>query len=133
MWSAGIILYIILSGAPPFGGDTDQEILENVLKGEYDFDDEIWNEISEDAKDLIESLLVAEEDRLTPKQALEHPWISGYSHLDSEILLSHKHTERLRNFQKSKKLKQAVLTYLASRVSDEDIINEMKIFFKLDK
>ncbi|CAI2366995.1 unnamed protein product [Moneuplotes crassus] len=133
MWSAGVILYIILSGVPPFGGETDQEVLENILRGEYDFDDEIWDEISEEAKDLIEKLLVAEEERLTPKQALEHSWIAGYSRLDSAVLLSHKHTERLRNFQKSKKLKKAVLTYLASRVSDEDIINEMKIFFKLDR
>jgi calcium-dependent protein kinase len=133
MWSAGVILYIILSGYPPFGGQTDEEILENILKGEYDFDDDIWNSISPEAKDLIEKLLIAEEERLTPKEALEHPWISGYSRLDSEVFLSHQHTERLRNFQKAKKLKKAALTYLASRVSDEDIINEMKIFFKLDK
>ena len=133
MWSAGVMLYIILSGCPPFQGNTDQEILENILQGTYDFDDEIWDEISDEAKDLIEKLLVVEKERLKPKQALEHPWINGYSRMDSEVLLSHKHTERLRNFQKSKKLKKAVLTYLASRVSDEDIINEMKIFFKLDK
>jgi calcium-dependent protein kinase len=133
MWSAGVILYIILSGYPPFSGNTDKEILENIFKGEYDFDDEIWDSISDGAKDLIEHLLIDEEERYTPKQALEHPWVKGYARLDSVILLSSQHTERLRNFQKSKKLKKAALTYLASRVSDEDIINEMKIFFKLDK
>ena len=133
MWSAGVILYIILCGYPPFDGVSDEQILENILKGEYDFDDEIWDNISEDAKDLIEHLLIDEEFRLTPKQALDHPWTKSYARLDSEIILSSKHTERLRNFQKAKKLKKAALTYLASRVSDEDIINEMKIFFKLDK
>lgn len=133
MWSAGVILYIILCGYPPFNGVSDEQILENILKGEYDFDDPIWDEISEEAKDLIEHLLIEEEYRLTPKQALEHPWVTSYARLDSEIILSSKHTDRLRSFQKAKKLKKAALTYLASRVSDDDIINEMKIFFKLDK
>ena len=133
MWSVGVILYIILWGYPPFGGSTDQETLENILKGEYDFDDEIWDNVSEEAKDLIEELLTSEEERLTPKKALEHNWINKFSRLDSAILLSSKHTDRLREFQKTKKLKKAALTYLASRLSDEDIINEMQIFFKLDK
>jgi calcium-dependent protein kinase len=125
MWSAGVILYIILSGYPPFSGTTDEEILENILRGEYDFDDKIWDSISPEAKDLIEKLLTSEDERLTPKDALIHPWIHNYSRLESEVILSHTHTERLRNFQKSKKLKKAALTYLASRVSDEDILTEI--------
>lgn len=78
-----------------------------------------------------------EDKRLSPKQALEHPFLTrivkGYSRLESELLLSSQHTSRLRDFQKATRLKKAALTYLASRVSDEDIIKEMKIFFKLDK
>lgn len=105
MWSAGVILYIILWGYPPFTGASDEQILENILRGEYDFDDEIWDTISDEAKDLIENLIIEEEERLTPQQALEHPWIKTYARLDSEVTLSSQHTERLRNFQKSKKLK----------------------------
>lgn len=77
MWSAGVMLYIMLCGYPPFYGENDKEILEAVIAGEFDFDDEVWDEVSDQAKDLIKKLLVPEKDRLTPKEALHHPWIKN--------------------------------------------------------
>jgi len=43
----------MLSGRPPFGGKSNKEIIDNVLKGSYNFSNPVWNEISEEAKDLI--------------------------------------------------------------------------------
>lgn len=74
MWSAGCMLYIMLCGYPPFDGETQEEIFENILNGEVDFSEEEWNEVSEEGKDLVKALLTNENDRLTPKQALKHPW-----------------------------------------------------------
>lgn len=130
MWSAGVMLYIMLWGYPPFYGENDQEILEAVVAGEYDFDDEVWEEVSDEAKDLINKLLTPEKDRLTPKEALHHPWVKNK---EKNIDVPNKHLHRLKSFQKSKKLKKAALTYLASRTSDADVSEEMQIFLKLDK
>ena len=56
IWSCGVIMYILLCGRPPFGGDED-EIIENIKKGEYDLAEEPWNRISYEAKDLIKSMI----------------------------------------------------------------------------
>ena len=74
LWSAGCILYILLCGYPPFFGDDDNEILQMVAKGKFDFDGEEWNEVSKEAKDLIKKLICKPEKRLTTQEALEHKW-----------------------------------------------------------
>ena len=50
VWSIGVILYILLSGKPPFNGNDENEILEKIKKGDYSMDDKIWNSISSEAK-----------------------------------------------------------------------------------
>lgn len=75
LWSIGVILYVMLSGYPPFFGNNEREILENVLAGKYDFDDEVWNSISDEAKDLIGKLLVPESERLRANDIKKHPWL----------------------------------------------------------
>ena len=70
IWSAGCILYIMLCGYPPFNGETDNEILVNLQKGDFSFDEEEWSEISKEAKDLIKKMITRPESRLTASQAL---------------------------------------------------------------
>uniref|UniRef100_A0A670HZD6 Myosin light chain kinase, smooth muscle n=1 Tax=Podarcis muralis TaxID=64176 RepID=A0A670HZD6_PODMU len=76
MWSIGVICYILVSGLSPFMGDNDNETLANVTSATWDFDDEAFDEISDDAKDFISSLLKKDmKDRLDCSQCLQHPWL----------------------------------------------------------
>jgi len=78
MWSIGVITYILLCGFPPFYNDSLPELFEQIMKADYDFPEEYWKDISEDAKDFIRKLLVVNPaKRLTGKQALAHRWLSG--------------------------------------------------------
>lgn len=90
MWSAGVILYIMLCGYPPFYGESDGEILEAVLEGIYDFDDEVWDDVSEEAKHMIRGMLCEEKTRLTPKDVLNHPWMKKYKESGAEIQMTSK-------------------------------------------
>ena len=72
----GVVLYILLSGKVPFPGDSNKEIIENVLRGEYHFHHEAFKNVSDEGKDLIMRLLVKDaSNRYTATEAFNHPWI----------------------------------------------------------
>uniref|UniRef100_A0A669DA20 Myosin light chain kinase, smooth muscle n=1 Tax=Oreochromis niloticus TaxID=8128 RepID=A0A669DA20_ORENI len=76
MWSIGVICYILLSGLSPFMGDNDNETLSNVTSATWDFEDEAFDEISDNAKDFITKLLKKDmKARLSCAQCFEHPWL----------------------------------------------------------
>jgi len=76
LWSLGVLLYVILSGCSPFAADAEEDILQLVGDGKYEFHEAEWKEVSEDAKDLIRKLLVVTpEERLTMEGMLSHAWL----------------------------------------------------------
>jgi len=80
MWSIGVITYILLCGFPPFYNESLPDLFEQIMKADYDFPEEYWRDISENAKDFIKKLLVVDpKSRLTSKEALKHPWLEGAS------------------------------------------------------
>lgn len=71
MWSAGVILYILLSGIPPFWGKTKSTIFDAVRAANLCFYSDIWDHISVSAKDLISGMLCLDPSkRLTAAQVL---------------------------------------------------------------
>lgn len=76
MWSVGVICYVLLSGLSPFMGSTDVETMANVTIAKYDFDDEAFQNISENAKDFIKKLLIKDlHQRMTAEECLQHDWL----------------------------------------------------------
>ncbi|KYM87030.1 Serine/threonine-protein kinase 17B [Atta colombica] len=78
MWSLGVTTYVLLTGFSPFGGETDQETFQNISLGEVDFPEELFEDISVQAKDFVAKLLVLDPSaRMTAKQCLRHDWLRG--------------------------------------------------------
>ncbi|VDN57338.1 unnamed protein product [Dracunculus medinensis] len=80
LWAAGVILYVLLCGFPPFQSvDGNQEqLFEQILSGQFNFPSPVWNNISYSAKGLIQGLLQLDvEERYSASQILEYPWIQA--------------------------------------------------------
>ncbi|XP_019740075.1 myosin light chain kinase family member 4-like [Hippocampus comes] len=77
MWSLGVITYMLLSGLSPFLGDDDNETLNNILACQWNFEEEEFTDVSEEAKDFITRLLVKSKSwRMSATEALRHSWLA---------------------------------------------------------
>ncbi|EFB25743.1 hypothetical protein PANDA_003662, partial [Ailuropoda melanoleuca] len=76
-WSLGVILFICLSGYPPFSEHKTQVSLKDqITSGKFNFIPEVWTEVSEKALDLVKKLLIVDPKvRFTTEEALRHPWL----------------------------------------------------------
>ncbi|ESQ40392.1 hypothetical protein EUTSA_v10012990mg [Eutrema salsugineum] len=132
VWSAGVIVYILLSGVPPFWAESEQGIFEQVLHGDLDFTSDPWPSISESAKDLVRKMLVRDpKRRLTAHQVLCHPWVqvdgvAPDKPLDSAVL------SRMKQFSAMNKFKKMALRVIAESLSEEEIAGLKEMFNMID-
>jgi calcium/calmodulin-dependent protein kinase I len=102
MWSLGVILYILLCGFPPFYDDNNAKLFAQIKSGRFHYPKDYWHNVSDDAKDLINKLLVVDPAlRLDAKGVLNHKWIKGTA--SEEALTGAK--DELKKFQAKKRLK----------------------------
>uniref|UniRef100_A0A803NZM4 non-specific serine/threonine protein kinase n=1 Tax=Cannabis sativa TaxID=3483 RepID=A0A803NZM4_CANSA len=131
VWSAGVILYILLCGVPPFWAETEKGIFDAILEGEIDFESQPWPSISTTAKDLIKRMLTQDpKKRITSLQVLDHPWLregeASDDPIDSAVL------SRMKQFRAMNKLKQLALKVIAENLSEEEIKGLKALFTNMD-
>eukprot|EP00884_Botryococcus_braunii_P005511 jgi/Botrbrau1/14961/Bobra.0018s0064.1 len=133
IWSCGIILYILLSGVPPFWGETESQIFDAILKGKVDFETDPWPQISKEAKDCVRQMLQQDvTKRASANDILKHSWMrengtASDKPLDNAIL------NRMRGFAGMNKLKKEALKVIATTLSPEEIAGLRSMFQALDK
>lgn len=132
VWSCGVILFILLSGDPPFDGDSENEILTKILKGYYDFSNPVWDSISSEAKILISKLLTYDESRrISAFEALQDPWVTknskvyGKSAFEALPIFNN-----LKKFSSKQKLQRAILTFIASQILNQEETSELSQHFR---
>jgi MAP kinase interacting serine/threonine kinase len=149
LWSLGIIMYILLSGYPPFSGNCGikcgwnqgepcnacQELLfHSIQDGHFDFPHAEWRDISGEAKDLISKLLVKDaRHRLSAEMVLSHPWVkNGGPSGPSKVLVTPQNIKRnnsareLSAFAESAMaVNRVVLQHMSINMMDEEALDEI--------
>lgn len=114
MWSLGCIVYILLGGYSPFDEPNQNMLFDKIVAGDFTFADQFWSPISEDAKDLIRSLITVDPSRrLTAEEALQHQWMKADDNVLASMDLCANLTE-LQKFNAKRKFKAAVNTIIAT-------------------
>uniref|UniRef100_A0A3Q3JL30 Uncharacterized protein n=1 Tax=Monopterus albus TaxID=43700 RepID=A0A3Q3JL30_MONAL len=93
MWSVGVMAYVLLSGLNPFAAESTTKVIEKICSCEYLFDSEAFKDISLEAMDFVDRLLVKDQKlRMTAHEALEHPWLKmKIEHVSSKIIRTLRH------------------------------------------
>jgi len=135
MWSVGVILYVLLCGYTPFMSDDQEQMFERIKRGEWEFETKDWQNVSEEAKDLIRGLLDPNPDsRMTAKRALRSKWINE----DASCLSSRDLSQGLTNLKERRpRLRDLARAFMSIGVTKKalgsvnPIQNEMDSFAKL--
>ena len=130
IWSAGVILYILLCGS--FNGNDDDEIFESIKKRKFVFPEAEWANISKEAKDLINKMLSDPLTRLTAEQVLVHPWLVNQLNKNTKAKEIKLNFNTFKTYSGANKLSRAVLTYIASRLTDDEVKKLKDAFQKID-
>jgi len=132
VWSCGVILYILLSGMPPFPGKDDKEILRRVKTGKYGFNDAVWTNVSEDAKKFICKMMELDQNkRYTAQEALGDPWfkkVMEQKEIDQPLAIEN--LKNLKNFRFESKLQEATWVFLVSYFSTKEEREQLLETFK---
>ena len=141
LWSCGVIMYILLTGRPPFNGGSEEEIMKKIREGNYDLKKYPWGVISDEAKDLVKGLLqVNTKKRLSAKEALEHKWFKIEKTKSNIMVYNVKHRQlnklidNLMKYRSDNILRCAVIALLVhNSIQLNQAHDAVKLFNQIDK
>ncbi|KAL4607023.1 hypothetical protein ACB092_09G145500 [Castanea dentata] len=132
VWSAGVILYILLCGVPPFWAETEQGVAQAIIRSVVDFKREPWPRVSDNAKDLVKKMLDPDpKRRLTAQEVLDHPWLQNAKKAPN-VSLGETVRARLKQFSVMNKLKKSALRVIAEHLSVEEVAGIKEGFQLMD-
>lgn len=136
VWSMGVILFMMLSGIPPFGGSNNGEIISAIMLNEPNYDPKKWKHVSEGAVQLVKSMLnKSVPQRISAQDVVNHPWVQRFISSDQpNKKLASRSFRNLAKFTTSSKLHRATLSYIVNQMMSTQEFSKLRdLFSSLDK
>ncbi len=132
IWSLGVIMYILLSGLPPFNGVNDEEIMAAVEKGKFDFHPPEFKKVSSLAKNFIKQMLTYKPSkRINSEEALQNPWFNIVDDKETgDDFLSPDVLRNIKSFSSKTKMQQAIYYFLVNQMASQKEKNNLISTFK---
>ena len=134
IWSCGVILFILISGKPPFQSETNEDLIKSILSCKCSFDGAEWESISFETIKLIKKMLeIKPSKRLSSQEALNQLLSTQQVPVTTLIKTSSISLHNLRNFHIEKKLQHIILSFIANQLLNrQESITLYKKFKELD-
>jgi calcium-dependent protein kinase len=134
MWSAGCILYVLLSGTMPFNGKTESQLRAEVENEDPKMTGALWKAISFEGKDFIRALLTKNPAiRPSAEQAISHSWLTKYARKRGNSTDAALAIDSLKQYSSRNKLRSAVSLFVATYVVTREEKQQLTdIFTSLD-
>ena len=136
-WSCGVMMYMMLTGEPPFNGKTANDVFNRINGGSFSTSQKVWDKISQPAKDLIKSLLESDPmKRITVPKAFLHEWFDSLHQKQNDLgalYMKKDLLERFKSFRKIGKFQKEIVKLMVMILDDQEEVEKMKyVLFYLD-
>jgi calcium-dependent protein kinase len=132
VWACGVILYIMLCGKPPFYSKDENELRHKICEMKYDFNFQEFQNVSEEAKDLIKSILVSKEIRPSIQEVLEHKWIKENAPNSTNKVLNIDWFH-IKKYSQLNLMQKCVINFTAFHLTEDETRQFVEMFNSLDE
>ena len=133
IWSCGVILFMLLSGKPPFDGANEVDVYKSIIKTQYSVEGPEWAKVSDEGKEFVKLLLNPDSaTRVTAQQALEHEWLNKRGEKETPKI-QRKVMKRLKQHIHCNKIVKATMNVLIKTLKQDEIQELNAVFKELDK
>mmetsp|Transcript_82515 Transcript_82515/g.246051 ORF Transcript_82515/g.246051 Transcript_82515/m.246051 type:complete len:589 (-) Transcript_82515:112-1878(-) len=134
LWSLGVIVWMLLSGYPPFHGD-EKLMMAKIKAGQADWSHKSrWKPVSDNAIDFLKKLLNKDpQQRMSAQEALRHPWLARGATTGHMAVLSRDALRSLQRYADASRVRRAVLQLLAQELGPDETKDLREIFLAIDK